>query len=149
MSLPRLSGKKTRRIRKRLWHKQRKRCYWCGKKTILPERLFEQYLPLDDLYEQGLADQIPVLHKQLMEKVPDFRRKWTTMLATLDHLIEHARGGSYDDTNLVVACTPCNEVRGATFAQLLESDDDTWLESPDAASETTVIIPPDSDWPPS
>lgn len=113
---------------------------------MLPEQLFERYLPLDDLYEQGLADQLPTLHQQLMTKVPEFRRIWENTLATVDHLIEHARGGSYDDHNVVVACSRCNSDRGVAFAEALESEQDLLLGSGHAAAP--MIIPPGSEWPP-
>jgi hypothetical protein len=113
---------------------------------VLPEQLFEQYLPLNDIYEQGLADQLSTLHQQLMSKEPEFRRIWENDLATVDHLIEHARGGSYDDHNVVVACSRCNTDRGAAFAEALESEEDLLLGSDHAA--TSIIIPPSSEWSP-
>lgn len=146
MSRPRLPGKDVRRIRRRLWHQQQKQCYWCQKETVLPEDLFEQYLPLDDIYQQGLAEHLSILHQQLMQKEPEFRRVWENDLATLDHLIEHARGGTYDDHNLAVACARCNSDRGTAFAEALDSEEDLLLGSGHAA--TPIIIPPDSEWSP-
>jgi 5-methylcytosine-specific restriction endonuclease McrA len=143
MVAPRLSGTVARRLRRRLWQSQKKRCYWCDKKVILPEDLLRKYIPLSSIYDEGLADQLPGLHAQLMSRVPEFRRRWKNDLGTLDHLVEHARGGSHEITNLVLACAPCNELRGRRFQQLLlESDEDLWLESPDAASTIPVIVPP-------
>lgn len=143
MSLPRLSGREARRLRRQLWHDQKKRCYWCRKKVVLPEDLLRKYLPLDSLYQERLADQLGQLHAQLMAKVPEFRQRWLNDLGTLDHLIEHARGGSNELTNLVLACAPCNESRGRRFKfLLLESVDSLWLESPGAASEIPMIVPP-------
>lgn len=143
MSAPRPSGTEARRLRRRLWKKQKRRCYWCSKKVILPEDLLRKYIPLSSIYEEGLADQLPRLHAQLMSRVPEFRHRWKTELGTLDHLVEHARGGSHEITNLVLACSPCNERRGRIFQQLLlESEEELWLESPDAASEIPVIVPP-------
>lgn len=114
---------------------------------MLPEQLFEEYLPLDDIYEQGLADQLSVLHQQLMLKEPEFRRIWENDLATVDHLIEHARGGTYDDDNLVLACSRCNGDRGAAFKEALESEEDLLLGSDDNAA-TPIIILSGSEWPP-
>lgn len=89
-----------------------------------------------------MANQLPKLHAQLMARVPEFRQRWLTELGTLDHLIEHARGGGHDITNLVLACSPCNEQRGRNFEELLESEADLWVESADAASEVPVIVSP-------
>ena len=143
MVAPRPSGTEARRLRRKLWKHQKKRCYWCDKKVILPEDLLRKYVPLSSIYDEGLADQLPQLQAQLMSRVPEFREQWLNDLGTLDHLVEHARGGSHKITNLVLACAPCNERRGRTFQRLLlESEDELWLESPGAASEIPVIIPP-------
>lgn len=115
MAPPRPTGGGVRRLRRRLWHRQEKRCHWCGKSTILPEDLLRRYIPLDDLYDQGLADGISLLHQQLMMQDADFRAAWLHDLATLDHLIEHAQGGPFEESNLVVACSPCNQRRGTMF----------------------------------
>lgn len=147
MARPRLPGKDVRKIRRRLWDQQRKKCYWCQKVTVLPQHLFERYLPLDDLYQQGLAEHLSILHQQLMQKEPEFRRIWENDLATVDHLIEHARGGSYDDHNVVLACSRCNTDRGLAFAEALDSEEDLLLGSEEHAA-TPIIIPPDSEWSP-
>jgi hypothetical protein len=114
---------------------------------VLPEQLFEEYLPLDDIYAQGLADQLSILHQQLMQKEPEFRRIWENDLATVDHLIEHARGGTYEDHNVVLACSRCNHDRGTAFAEALDSEEDLLLGSGDNAA-TSIIYPSGSDWPP-
>lgn len=143
MPAPRPSGTEARRLRRKLWRRQGKRCYWCSKKVVLPEDLLRKYVPLSSIYDEGLADQLPKLHAQLMSRVPEFREQWLNDLGTLDHLVEHARGGGHDLENLVLACSPCNERRGKIFHQLLiDSEEDLWLESEDAASQVPVIIPP-------
>ncbi len=138
MANPRETGKAVRRIRRRLWLKQNKRCYWCDKEVILPEDLLREYVPLDDIYNQQLADQLPGLHSQLMSRLPEYKRRWLNDVATVDHVIEHARGGSYDDDNLVVACMSCNAARGRDFQRLLDSGEIERLGSADAADETTL-----------
>lgn len=35
---------------------------------------------------------------------------------TLDHVVPHSKGGSNDASNLVTACKPCNDSRGARNA---------------------------------
>lgn len=101
---------------------------------------------MDDIYEKGFADRIPALHAQLMARVPEFRDRWNNDLATLDHLIEHARGGSDDEENLVVACAPCNFERGAKFQELLVMAPDSWLDSDDAANSIPMIVRSGSGW---
>jgi hypothetical protein len=79
----------------------------------------------------------------LMDRVPEFRSRWLNDVGTLDHLVEHARGGSHEIANLVLACAPCNEGRGREYQnRLLESPEDLWLRLPGAASEIPVIVPP-------
>lgn len=141
-----MPGQEARRIRMRLWGDQGGKCHWCAKITVLPERLFAEYLPMDDIYSKGYADRIPILHAQLMAKVPEFRDRWNNDLATLDHVIEHARGGSDDESNLVVACAPCNAERGLKFQELFVSDPDLLLDSADAAESIPVIVPSGSGW---
>ncbi len=138
MAAPRETGTTVRRIRRRLWLKQNKRCHWCNRKVILPEDLLREYVPLDDIYNQRLADQLGDLHSQLMNKSPTYKRRWQSDVATLDHVIEHARGGSYDEDNLVVACILCNAARGRDFESLLESGEVERLGSADAANETPL-----------
>ncbi len=138
MSPPREAGKTVRRIRKRIWLQQDKRCHWCSREVILPEDLLREFIPLDDLYDQQLADQLSGLHSQLMSKSSEFRRRWLNDVGTLDHVIEHARGGSLKDDNVVVACMPCNAARGVHFQKLLESGEMDRLGSVDAADEITL-----------
>ena len=148
MQRPRLSGTDARRIRRRLWHAQRRCCFWCEKTVILPEELLREYLPLDSIYEEGFGRELPSLHQQLMDRVPEFKRRWLRDLATLDHLIEIARGGSDDEDNLVVACAPCNAARGEIFHGSVEVVGILWLESAGAANETSMTVPSGSVWPP-
>lgn len=108
-----------RRIRRKLWH-QDPNCHWCHRPTILPEDLLRRYVPLDDLYQLRMEDQITPLINQLRQTVPEFRTAWESDLATVDHLVEHALGGTYDETNLVIACYPCNEARGQKFSRSLD-----------------------------
>jgi 5-methylcytosine-specific restriction endonuclease McrA len=138
VAAPRESGTEVRRTRKRVWRKQKKRCYWCEKEIILPEDLLREFIPLDDLYQQHLADQLSGLHAQLMSKSPEFRRRWLTEVATLDHVVEHAIGGSIKEDNVVVACMPCNAARGIRFQKRLESGGLDELGSVDAADEITL-----------
>lgn len=117
MASPRPSGGTLRRIRRTLWHRQRGRCHWCEKATILPENLIAEYLPLDDLYKTGYADQITNLIRQL-HHVESFQIRWVSDTATIDHLKERASGGTYDMANLVMSCSPCNLARGVAFQRL-------------------------------
>lgn len=109
-----------RKIRRKLWKQQGGECFWCGIPTVLPEDLLREYVPLDDIYRLGLADGLSALIEQLKTKDPGFRIRWTTELATVDHLIEHALGGTYEEKNLVAACRPCNERRGQQFHETLD-----------------------------
>ncbi len=138
MARPREAGSTVRRIRKRLWLKQNKRCHWCDREIILPEDLLGEYVPLHDIYDLRLADQLGDLHSQLMNKLPEYKARWLSDVATVDHVIEHARGGSYDEENLVVACISCNAERGRDFESLLESGEAERLGSADAAKKTTL-----------
>lgn len=97
-----------------------------------------EFIPLDDLYKQHLADQLPGLHSQLMNKSPAYKRHWLNDVATLDHVLEHALGGSIEDDNVVVACMPCNAARGIRFQQRLESEGLDELGSADAANEIAL-----------
>ena len=138
MAAPREAGTEVRRTRRRVWHKQGKLCYWCDKEIILPEDLLREFIPLDDIYQQRLADQLPGLHSQLMSKSPEYKRHWLNDVATLDHVVEHAIGGSIDEDNVVVACMPCNTARGIRFQQRLESGGLDELGSADAANEIAL-----------
>lgn len=123
---PRPSGGVVRKIRRRLWKAQGGSCFWCQAETILPEDLLREYIPLDSVYQDGFADQLDVLVQQLMSRVPEFKRRWFNEVATIDHVIEQAAGGSWDEENLVAACYRCNHERGVRFhkrQQLLAQED--------------------------
>lgn len=120
MAARRPASKDVRRKRRKLWKEQDKRCFWCEKPVVLPEDLLRSYLPMDDIYNLGMTDQINDLIEQLKAKVPDFRVVWNTQLATVDHIVEHAEGGTYSYENLVVACMPCNAERGRIYSDSLD-----------------------------
>jgi hypothetical protein len=63
-------------LRLRIWERDDKKCWYCGRPTVM--------------------------HGDV--KNP--------RLATIDHLIPRARGGTNDDTNVVSACKRCNELKG-------------------------------------
>ena len=73
-----------------------------------------------------------------MNGLPEYRQRWLNEVGTVDHVIEHARGGTYDEENLVLACMPCNAARGQEFQRLLESGEVNRLGSADAANETPL-----------
>ena len=78
---------------------------------------------MDHIYEEGMVDWINDLINQLKAKEERFRVVWETQLATVDHLVEHAAGGSHQDSNIVIACLPCNEARGRQFHRSLDQND--------------------------
>lgn len=122
-ALPRPDGKVVRAIRRKLWDQDRF-CYWCRKETILPEDLLRRFIPLDDIYANHMAHQLNDLINQLSAKSTEFRTAWRNDLATVDHLLEHAAGGTYDEENLVIACYPCNHERGLRFNRTLLDEGD-------------------------
>ena len=123
---PRPSSGEVRKIRRRLWQAQDALCHYCHKPTILPEDLLAEYLPLEQIRAE-FSDEMNALHQQLLAKVPEFRRRWFNEVATVDHVIEQALGGTWDEDNLVMACYPCNHDRGVRFhrrLRLLRGDED-------------------------
>lgn len=137
---PRPTGGTLRRIRRNLWHSQRGLCHWCEKATVLPEILIAEYLPLDDLYKNGYADQITDLIRQL-HQVTSFHVRWVNDIATIDHLLEQASGGTYDLTNLVMACSPCNLDRGVRYQRLQKIIVDDYGLDDVRATESILEIP--------
>lgn len=47
-------------------------------------------------------------------------------IATMDHLVPHAKGGAFVDGNLVLACYECNQTRGTMDWRDFKISRDPW-----------------------
>lgn len=93
-----------------IWQNQDGKCHYCGRATILPRDLVEKFVGEFDDSEQGY------IIDQLMND-PRFKFRWHDDLATIEHLIPKAAGGTDAITNLVVACARCNQEKGTESHQ--------------------------------
>lgn len=105
-----------------LWRNQSGRCYFCKRETILPGRLVESWLGMDhgwwdDLLPQERGDLVRDLINQ-----DGFKARWGDDLATIEHVIPLARGGSNRLSNTVMACARCNHTRGAQMDRQMKKN---------------------------
>lgn len=91
--------------REQIWQDQDGKCCYCDRDTILPRVLVEKFVGEFDDAEQGF------LIDKLMAD-PRFKRRWHDDLATIEHLIPKAAGGTDARHNLAMACARCNQEKG-------------------------------------
>lgn len=99
-----------------LWKRQGGKCGYCGRITVLPKALIEQFAgPFPEAQTGPLIEELLASNER-------FKQRWHDDLATLEHIVPKAEGGSNLLSNLMLACASCNQEAGAQYLKKREKE---------------------------